>query len=412
MRYANIRAHRIMRCARAGRSRAAKNAWQKPEFRTDVAMKTDVLVVGGGLAGATTALFLADEGVAVTLIEEGVVGGKASGANAGSVHLQIPYAEYKELGEGWAAGFATLLPMLLESVALWQRLAERLGPDCAVSLGGGLLVATTPAQMALIEAKTALERARGVPTEVIGKAELATIAPYVAPDTIGAAWCPMEGKGNPLKACPAIAAAARAAGVTIKERCTLLSLERDGAHWRAKTSAGDILATRVVNAAGAAAAKVARMVGLDIAVEGVPIQATVTEAAAPLVPHLVYSAATRLTLKQMANGTFVIGGGWPSRLSRAGRLTVNPHSLAANMGTAARTVPAVGRLRAARSWPAIVNGTADWLPLIGEAPRQKGFYLALFPWIGFTAAPITARIVADLVLGRPAPVDRALLIAG
>ena len=374
-------------------------------------METDVLIVGGGLAGCATAYMLAREGVGVRVIDRGVLNGEASGANAGSIHLQIPYPEFASLGAEWGRRFATVLPMMQASVALWRDLAETIGPDLSVTLSGGLLVAETAAQMATIEAKAALERAAGLEVEVIGREALRALAPYVSERMIGGLWCPGEGKGNPLRAGPGLAAAARAAGVTFTERCTLQALEPDGTGWLATTSAGPIRAGRVVDAAGAAAGRVAAMVGLDLKVEGFPIQATVTEAAAPLVPHLVYSAAAKLTLKQMANGTVIIGGGWPSRLSRDGRLTVSPASLTANMATAVATVPAVAGLRAVRSWPAIVNGTADWLPLIGEVPGRPGFYLALFPWMGFTAAPITGRIVADLILGRRPPVDRQLLMA-
>jgi glycine/D-amino acid oxidase-like deaminating enzyme len=59
----------------------------------------------------------------------------------------------------------------------------------------------------------------------------------------------------------------------------------------------------------------------------------------------------------------------------------------------------------------MVNGTADWRPLLGEAPGHPGFFLQLFPWMGFTAGPIAARVVADLVLGRKPPVDLARISA-
>ena len=75
-------------------------------------MKTDVLIVGGGLAGTATAYYLAREGVEVTLIEQGSLNGRASGANAGSIHAQIPHAEYVDLGPAWARSFAAVLPML------------------------------------------------------------------------------------------------------------------------------------------------------------------------------------------------------------------------------------------------------------------------------------------------------------
>lgn len=377
-------------------------------------MDADVLIVGGGLVGCTTALMLAREGVSVTLIDEGVLNGAASSANAGSLHLQIPFVEFCALGEAWAERFATALPLLSASADLWQDMEPILGADCAVVRSGGLLVAETDAQMALIARKAAFERAGGIDVEIIDRATLRALAPYVTDRAIGAAWCAGEGKGNPLAAGPALAAAARRAGATLTERCALQGLERTPAGWCASTPRGSIRAARVVNAAGAKAGAVAAMVGVTLQIEGFAIQATVTERVAPLVPHLVYSAAGKLTCKQMANGSFIIGGGWPALErtgERGGGLAVSHASLAANMAVARRTVPALASVRAVRAWPAIVNGTADWMPLIGEVSGTPGFFLALFPWMGFTGAPITARIVSDLVLGRRADVDPALLLA-
>jgi len=374
-------------------------------------MKTDVLIVGGGLAGSATAYYLAREGVAVTLIERGALNGRASGANAGSIHVQIPFAEYVELGDGWARAFAPVLPMMRDSVAMWAGLGEELGTDLEVALTGGLLVAETAEQLRLVAAKAALERAQGIAIRMLGRDELRALAPYVAPRMIGAAFCEGEGKANPLKAGPAFAAAASALGATVLVDTPLLGLERDGRGYRGHLPGGPVHARRVVNAAGADAAAVGRMLGIDLAIEGFPLQVSVTEPVAPLVRHLLYSAAGKLTLKQMANGTCLIGGGWPSRQRGDGDLALNPASLAANLATATATVPALARARIARSWPAIVNGTADWRPLLGEVPGHAGFFLQLFPWMGFTAGPIAARTVADLVLGRKPPVDLARVSA-
>jgi glycine/D-amino acid oxidase-like deaminating enzyme len=368
-------------------------------------MKTDVLIVGGGLAGSATAYYLAREGVAVTLIERGSLNGRASGANAGSIHVQIPYPEYVELGPGWARGFAPVLPMMRDSVAMWAGLGKELGTDLEVALTGGLLVAETEAQLRIVAEKAALERAHGIETRMLGRDELRALAPYVSPRMIGAAFCAGEGKANPLKAGPAFAAAARRLGATILPDTPLLALAKDRAGYCGQTSAGPIHARRVVNAAGAEAAAIGRMLGLELAIDGFPLQVSVTEPVAPLVGHLLYSAAGKLTLKQMANGTCLIGGGWPSRRRGDGSLALNPASFAANLATATATVPALAGARIARSWPAIVNGTADWRPLLGEAPGRPGVFLQLFPWMGFTAGPIAARVIADLVLGRKPPVD-------
>jgi len=374
-------------------------------------VRTDVLIVGGGLAGSATAYYLAKAGAGVTLIERGALNARASGANAGSIHLQIPHTEYVALGPAWARGFAPVLPMMRASAAMWTELSAELGVDLEVALTGGLLVAETEEQLRVVADKAVLERAYGIETRMLGQDELRALAPYVSPRMIGAAFCAGEGKANPLKAAPAFAAAAQRLGATILPDTPLLGLEAEPEGYRAQTPRGPLRARRVVNAAGAEAATVGRMLGLDLAIDGLPLQVSVTEPVAPLVHHLLYSAAGKLTLKQMSNGTCLIGGGWPSRRRADGSLALDPASLVANLAIAALTVPALAEARIVRSWPAIVNGTADWRPIIGEAPGRPGFFLSLFPWMGFTAGPIAALTTAELVLGRRPGIDLAAISA-
>ncbi len=368
-------------------------------------MKTDVLVVGGGLVGAATAYFLAREGAGVILAEAGDLNTQASGTNAGSLHLQIPHPEFVGLGEGWARAYAPTLRLLRASLDLWQTIGAEIGADLDVRRTGGIVVATTEAQLRAVAAKAAVEATEGVETELLDRDALRAVAPYLAPDAIGGGLCRAEGKANPLRATPAFAAAAVRAGARVLTQTPVQGLEPAPGGFLARTPAGDINAGRVVNAAGAAAARVAAMLGVRVALEGFPLQVTVTEPVGPLVPHLVYSAARKLSLKQAPNGGLIIGGGWAARIRPSGDLVTDPRSLTGNMATAAAVVPAVAAVRALRSWAATVNGTADWRPLIGPAPGVSGFFLALFPWMGFSAGPMTAQVTADLVLGRPPRID-------
>lgn len=363
-------------------------------------MKTDVLVIGGGIAGAATAYYLATEGVDVMLVEASDLNTQASGANAGSIHVQIQHPEFVSLGPDWARAYGPTLRLLIESQQMWLGLGAELGVDLDVSLAGGLLVATTQEQMRQIEAKAKIERSFGVPLEILDRSDLRALAPYLAGNTIGAGFCPIEGKANPLKATPAFAAAAERRGARILTQTRILGLETTGSGYSVTTGAGTIEARRVVNAAGAAAADIAAMLGISIDLQGVPLQVTVTEPVERLIPHLVYSAAGKLSLKQAHNGSCLIGGGWHARRLADGRLATNPVHLAGNMTNAANLVPALRQARAVRSWTATVNGTEDWRPIIGEVPGHKGFFLSLFPWVGFSAGPITARLTADMILGR------------
>lgn len=360
----------------------------------------DVVVIGGGIAGLMTALYLAEGGADVMLLESGELGAQASGANAGSIHLQLQYPEFVAYGEAWARAYAPCLRFLSQSLDLWQGLSERVGEDLGVKLAGGLVVARSDDQMRAIAAKARIEAEAGIETQVLDADDLRRIAPYLAADAIGGGFCPQEGKANPLRATPAIAAAASKAGAMIHRHTPVTGLESVAGGYVVTTPKGRVAARRVVNAAGAAAGRIAALLGMQLGIDGFPLQVTVTEPVADLIPHLVYSAAGKLSLKQVANGGLVIGGGWSARVRPDGDLVTDPRSLTGNMAMAAGVVPAAARARALRSWTAWVNGTPDWRPILGEAPGLPGFFLALFPWVGFSAGPMTARVTADLVLGR------------
>lgn len=369
--------------------------------------KTDVLVIGGGIAGAATACYLARDGAGVLLVEQHDLNTQASGANSGSLHLQVQHPEFVSLGEGWARAFGPTLRLMRASLEIWQGLSADLGVDLDVRQSGGIVVATTPEHMRSIEAKARIERGFGVPMEILDRETLRRIAPYLTQDAIGGGFCPAEGKANPLRATPAFAAAAMRAGATIMTHTQVTGIERQRQGFLVQTTRGPVTAGRIVNAAGANAGRVAAMLGVSIALEGVPLQATVTEPVAPLIPHLVYAASGKFTAKQAPNGTCLIGGGWMARTRTDGTMVTDPANLTGNMVRAAAVIPALAQARAVRSWTAMVNGTADWRPVIGEAPGVPGFYLCLFPWMGFSAGPMSARIVADLVLGRQPPLSLA-----
>ncbi|MEO1678661.1 MAG: FAD-binding oxidoreductase [Pseudomonadota bacterium] len=360
----------------------------------------DVAIVGGGIVGLLTARELAEAGKDVVLIEAGDLGAQASGANAGSIHLQIQYPEFISLGEDWARAYLPCLRFLKASLGLWSNLSAELGADLGLKLAGGVIAAKTDAQMERITAKAALEAEAGVDTQILSRDDLRALAPYLAEDAIGGGFCPMEGKANPLRVTPALVKSAQKAGATLLTHTRVTGIERSGASLRIETYSGSIRAAQLVNAAGASAGRIGEMLGTKLAIEGFPLQVTVTEPVAPIIPHLVYSAAGKLSLKQLANGGCVIGGGWPARQRASGSLATDPQSFTSNMAVAARVVPAVAQARALRSWTAWVNGTADWRPILGPDPNVPQVVHALFPWVGFSAGPMTARVAADLVLGQ------------
>lgn len=373
---------------------------------------SDVLIIGGGIVGCATAWMLAREGVDVTVIEARAPGAGASGANAGGLHGQIPHDAFLARGDSWGRSYLHALRLMHASIAMWRTLPDALGCDLEVKIKGGLLIAETEVQFAGLVRKAAIERDAGFDVRLLDAAALRAEAPYVTRRAIGGLLAPAEGQASPLLAVPALARAARAAGARLLTRVTLRGLRRMADGFVAETDGGSIVSGRVVNAAGADAGRVAALLGLRLPVTGAPIQVGVTESASPLIRHLMYHAAGMLTVKQAFNGNVLIGGGWPAREAPGGRLSTDPRSLAANIGLACAAVPAIGPLRLVRAWPGRVNETPDALPVLGEHPGAPGVFIAAFPWMGFTCGPITARITADLLLGRSPGFDLSPFSAG
>ncbi|WP_108660274.1 NAD(P)/FAD-dependent oxidoreductase [Acuticoccus kandeliae] len=370
-------------------------------------MKVDVAIVGGGITGCATAYELAGGGASVVVLERGEIAALASAANAGSLHAQIPFDPFLQKGEGWARDYAPVTRVMSAAVDAWKDVEAALGVSLEVKVGGGILVAASDEAMRNAERKARLEAEAGLAVEVWSAADLRREAPYLAPDHVGGVFCPNEGKANPLLAGRAFASAATRRGAVIRRGTEVAALERSGGAWRVHLADGsDVEADMVVNAAGTLAAAVAALAGVHIAAEGYPIQSCVTERATQTVPHLVYATREKLTLKQTATGSMIIGGGWPSRQVGNAPPTVDPRNMLRNLEVATATMPSLGRLRVVRSWAAIVNGTEDWMPVIGEAATAPGFFNAYFPWMGFTASPIVAKTIAAAVLQRRA--DTAL----
>jgi glycine/D-amino acid oxidase-like deaminating enzyme len=355
------------------------------------------VIIGAGIVGLSTALFLAREGHEVAVIDSRVPNAGASGANAGSLHAQLLSFDHGARAAAGGGAAAQTLPLQRDSIALWRHLARELGQDMEITLSGGLMVAETERDLLFLQAKTAVERAQGVDCTVIGAAELRQLEPHLDRRFLGAAYCPEEGKINPLTATEAIRQAAVAAGAVIIGGAAVRGIACAGRGFVLETARGALRAGRIVNAAGGFAREVGAMLGLAVPVFGAPLQMIVTEAAVPLVSCLVAHADRHLTLKQAANGTIIIGGGWTAGLDPVhGHPRPLRTSLEGNLWVAQHVLPALRKLHVLRSWAAI-NIDIDGAPLLGEHPAMPGFFNAVTS-NGYTLGPIMGQLTAELIL--------------
>lgn len=356
--------------------------------------RADVVIIGAGIIGVSTALYLARSGMSVAVIDRKPPNSEASGGNAGSLHVQLMCFDYK-------AGVADTpavhtLPLQLAGATLWGQLAKDLHADIEYRNAGGLMVAETPEQMAFLEQKAALERSLGINTQMLGAAGVKKLTSRLSETIIGGAWCDAEGKVNPLVATGALASAARAAGARFFIGKSVCGVRRDAELWTVETDHGTFESARIVNAAGSWAASIAALAGIAVPVHGAPLQVLVTEPVEDTTELLLQHAAYHLTMKQAHNGNFLIGGGRPAGVSEPyGHPRPLLDSIEGNLQVAVRVMPGLAGIQILRSWAAM-NIDIDGAPILGEVAGQPGFFNAVTS-SGYTMGPLIGQITAELV---------------
>ncbi|NDI10072.1 MAG: FAD-binding oxidoreductase [Actinobacteria bacterium] len=358
----------------------------------------DVIVIGGGAIGASCAYQLAKQGANVALLEEFDLNTQASGRNAGSLHGQIQYEPFEELGIGWAKQFLHGLSILADSLEIWKGLSDELGVDLEVSSNGGLMIAENETNLRHLEEKVRLENSIGIDSRMLSRSELQEKAPYISAKMVGAAFCPIEGKANPLVVAPAFADAARRHGAVISTRTEVLEIAKNSQGFTISTSAGQFRGAKVLITANAGIPKLTAGLGKRIPISDVPVQVSVTEQIEKFVHHLVYFTSEKLTFKQANSGSLLIGGGWPARYDEKQNPILNPDSLRSNLRVALKVVPRIADVKVIRTWVGTGNGTEDHNPIIDKFPGVDDLYVGMYPYMGFTASPLMGRLLAELIL--------------
>jgi len=367
-------------------------------MRSSALSDADIAIIGGGILGCSVAYYLAKGGADVAVIERGELNREASGVNAGSLHFQV-YMHANHDPE-WIHRIRPSIELHRQAAVGWRTLESELGADLGVRIGGGLMVAETTEEMAVLREKVRVENSMGLETRLLDAPEVLQIAPYLSDHVLGAAYCDTEGFANPLLVGQALARASKSGGARLYPYTEATSISpRAGGGFVVGTNRGTIRAGRVIDAAGSWAGEVARLVGLDLPIRGTSIHMNVTEPLPPLMGgQLIQHAGRRLTLKQSVEGTFIIGGAWPAGYERGtNKKPTFLDSIVGNVWVAAQIVPALRSALLVRTWAGIGTTNDDDMPVIGESGRVKGFFV-LFVGLGFALGPTCGRLLAEQIL--------------
>jgi glycine/D-amino acid oxidase-like deaminating enzyme len=349
--------------------------------------RADVLVIGGGVIGCSTAFFLSQKNVDTVLIEKSEIGREASGATAGTLSIQN-----KQLD---------LIPLAQEGVKTWSSFQGSLPLDIEFHQIGGLRVAEDDRQLELLCRSISEQEKAGLKLELVSNKDLVVFAPYLNPVISGASFCREDAKCNPLLATIALSRAAQALGARIhtNEAVTCIKTPQKNS-FIVETSKEYYAVSCIVNCAGVWSKNIFRMIGLEIPIRLSPQQMMVTEPVSKIVDHVITHIKGKITLKQVDSGNILIGGGWEGYGDlEENKKYLSYESLLGNAQIACRIIPAISGLNLIRCWIGSEGRTPDSLPLLGNLDHLPHFYTACCAKGGFTIGPFMAKTIAELIVG-------------
>tara|TARA_R110002110_G_scaffold52010_1_gene151819 strand:+ start:4810 stop:6141 length:1332 start_codon:yes stop_codon:yes gene_type:complete len=200
--------------------------------------QADVVVIGGGVIGVCTALFLARGGHRVTLLEKGRIAAEQSSRNWGWIRQQG-----RDPDE---------IPIMVEAGRLWRELAGETNVDIGLRQQGATYLAKDAKALGRYEAWLPHAQANGLDTRILSVRETAAMFPDCVQSFAGALTTPSDMRAEPWVAVPALAAITARSGVTIVENCAVRMLDiAAGRVAGVMTEAGRIKTSQVVLAGGA-----------------------------------------------------------------------------------------------------------------------------------------------------------------
>lgn len=345
------------------------------------------LVIGGGVVGSSIAWHLAKRGADVSLLESRSIAAVASGASAGGVRQQG--RDPREM------------PLAIAAIARWKSLTEELEADLHYYRHGHLQVYETAEGVAAGIESIEAQRLLGLEIELVEGAALRELSPGLAPGVIAGRYTPSDGHANPGHTTRAFAAAAQRSGASVREGIEVNKLITEGDRViGVETKTGPIYADHVVIATGAWTRDLVRPLGVDLPLEAHGLQMVLTKVLPPLLPQVVGAWGRPLSLKQLREGNYLIGGGWPGDIDMvSGQGTPRPENIEGSFRTAADILPVLHSTTVERAWVGVEAVCADEVPIIGDIPGYSGATIAAgFSGHGFALSPITGQLVSELLL--------------
>jgi sarcosine oxidase subunit beta len=362
----------------------------------------DIVVVGGGVIGASIAFHLARKKVGkVVLLERKHLAAGSTGTSSGLVRMHYDCPLEAQIA--------------LKSFEVFRHFDEIVGGDCGL-VSTGFIRTVQPHNLEALKANVQMLRDLGANTWLISGDELHQMAPYLYTEDIPfAAYEPDSGYADPHLTTMGFANAARRHGAAVVQGLEVTGINVSGHRVTGiQTSEGEISVPVVVNAAGPWGGLVAAMVGLELDVTIMHHQVAVVETPQDISwPHLtVIDRLHRTYLRPETGRLTLIGASHDNYAIAPERLDTYSESLSYStlyrvLEHLCARIPRMEDGAARRGHAGIYLDTTDRHALLGPVPGIEGFHSAVgFNGHGFKEAPVLGQAMAEWIVdGRPDVVD-------
>lgn len=381
--------------------------------------ETEIMIIGGGIAGVATAYYLAQAGHEVMLIERQEIAGEASGLNAGTIWTK---------GWGNTPDLETTLGM--GSLEIIQTLQLDLGLPVEFRQSGSLKLIQTEAEYTYCQQQARELSVAGYRVELLDARTVRSLEPDLAPGVLGALYTPSGSHANPVLTTRALAELARQHGAELLLHHEVTDLQRlENGTYRVMTvlpvdseQLGHVQAGTLVLAAGVWCRELGAQLGLEIPVFAVRGQMWATESLPPRIFHCISAAESELAWhnkpysdeqtprelthrgeqrvtrhlygRQTYSGEVIIGGDRQINVERLPDLA----GIALNHQHACELFPFLHQHPIKRTWSGWMPFTREQRPIIGQIPGFERLYILTgLGSAGFEQGPMAGKMLAEYI---------------
>jgi len=362
----------------------------------DLKPSYDVVIIGGGGHGVSTAYHLARyHGITnVCVLEKGYLGGGNTARNTAVIRSNYITPESVRFYK--------------ESVELFQNLSHELDYNMLYSQRGQLTLAHSDATIRTFRMRAEVGKLVGTGIEMVDRKQIREIVPCLNMDEnarqpiLAGLWHTDGGTGRHDSVAWGYGARAAELGVELHQRTEVTGLNvENGRIASVETNRGAVRGGHVIQAVAGMSSVVAKMAGIRLPIRSFPLQAMVTQPLKPFLDPLVSSAGLHAYVSQTARGELVIGGGSDPYELYSTRSTLDlKESL---IGHTLELFPFLADVRLLRQWAGITDMTPDYSPIMGESPVKNYWLDAGWGTWGFKATPVSGKRMAETIANEKPP---------